>query len=1292
MLRRAWLRNLYVGLSNYAAKTTRRSRVSSNAFRLPTVMTISASPSRFFAPPRRSHAQWSGITTLEPRQLLSGVNEAPTAVTFSDVTTALAENTSTSSAIELATISVTDDGIGTNVLSLAGPDATSFEIVGSTLRLKAGVILNHEAKQFYAVTVNADDASVGSAPDASAAFSFSVLDINEPPTKLNFSGSTSVAENLPAGTLLGTLSTLDPDAGNTFTYALVFDPGDPARSESFQIVGNQLRTNVSFDFEARRSYLVWIRTTDQDGLFREEGIFVNVTNVNEPPTAVVITPRVTTLSENTSTTLAEIVATFTVTDDSLGTETLALSGPHQDYFFIAGFNLLRKAGIALDFEATPTLSVTINANDPTVGSTPDASQTYTLSLTNLNEAPTALSLSNSTVAEHLPAGTIVGTLLTTDQDAGSTFTYSLAGGVGDSGNTAFQIVGNQLVTTRSFDFESQAGYSVRVRTTDQGGLSFENFVTVMVTNVNEAPTAVVLEKLVPEGPEFRVNATTVSVQTAPSVAVAPDGSFIVAWQSQQDGSGTGVYAQRYSALGLPVGAEFQVNITTVNVQDMAQVAMSSDGSFIVTWRSLGQDGSGGGVYGRRYSAAGVPLSGEFQINTTTAGSQDFHSVAASPDGSFVVTWQTPNQDGSSLGVYARRYSSAGVPIGGEFLVNTTTASNQAQPSVATDSVGNFVIVWSSLFQEGGADTGIYGQRYNASGARVGGEFHINTTTEHSQNNPSIATAADGSFVVTWMSIHQDGSSNGIYARRYNAAGAALGDEFRVNTTTANSQQFPVVDIAPDGSFLVSWTSLEQDGSGPGVYGQRFNASGDRVGEQFRVNTETFNSQFNPSMASDANGNVVIAWTSIEQDGSQHGVYAQRYKTIRPVLTLPENANTAAPIELAPITVTDEGLGTNNLYLSGTHASFFELIGTTLRVKAGTVLDFEATPSLSVTVNVDDPSVGAPVDASVVFTLALTDVNEPPTAHSQSVTVTEDGSAQISLHGSDPETVETNLTFTITSLPSNGTLLDSNGNAVTVGEAFTGSPTLTYVPRAEATSGLIASFTFEVRDPVGLVSAPATVAINVTQAVVSGDVTIDSEGIVRIGGTSADDTLVVSSSSGLLNVSLNGLLISNSIPLSLISELRAWTYEGNDVIDASSLSLQTVLFGGSGDDALIGGSGTDVVFGGDGDDTITGSAGNDFLAGGADSDRIVGSAGHDVLVAGTIGSSLTLEDLKGVLAGWVMGAVQTWDDSGSDESVLMGSDFDKLTGSSGADWFIIGQNDIVTDFRPERNTGDLVTHV
>ncbi len=307
-----------------------------------------------------------------------------------------------------------------------------------------------------------------------------------------------------------------------------------------------------------------------------------------------------------------------------------------------------------------------------------------------------------------------------------------------------------------------------------------------------------------------------------------DGDFVIAWESLgQDGSYYGIYAQRYSAAGVAQGGEFRVNTQTTNTQALASVAMDADGDFVVSWVS-DQDGSGFGIYAQRYDSLGVPLGSEFRANTYTTMTQSESSVAMDADGDFVVVWTSYVQDGSGYGLYAQRYNAAGVPQGSEFPVNTFTLGSQTDSSLAMDADGNFVIAWTSNGQVK-SGSGVYAQRFNAAGAAQGSEFRVNTYTTSRQSAVSASMDADGDFVITWESLYQDGSSTGIYAQRYNSAGAAQDGEFQVNTYTTNPQTWPSLAVADDGRFVIAWGSIGQDGDGMGIYARRYSAGSPVVG-------------------------------------------------------------------------------------------------------------------------------------------------------------------------------------------------------------------------------------------------------------------------------------------------------------------------------------------------------------------------------------------------------------------------------------------------------------------------------
>jgi hypothetical protein len=381
----------------------------------------------------------------------------------------------------------------------------------------------------------------------------------------------------------------------------------------------------------------------------------------------------------------------------------------------------------------------------------------------------------------------------------------------------------------------------------------------------------------PVGPEFRANTYTTIDQAQPSIAAGSSGDFVVVWQS---GSVLGghIFGQRYAASGAPLGAEFRVNTFTVGgVHAAPSVSADAAGNFVVVWQYTPLEP--GGLLGQRFASSGAPLGGEFSVGNS--GYNYAPAVASDSIGNFVVVWdgRFPG-DGSGKAVFARRHASSGAPLA-LFRVNTYTTGDQTVSSVAADSVGNFVVVWSSNGQDG-ADLGIFGQRYASSGAPLGPEFPVNTFTTNRQSRPSVAADASGGFVVVWQSAAQDGSGDGVFGQRYASSGAPLGPEFLVNTLTTGNQNGPAVAADAAGNFVVTWSSFLQDGSNDGVFGQRYDAAGLPLGPEFRVNTNTIGSQLASAVASDTSGDFVVVWQSAAQDGSGYGVFGQRYLPILPV--------------------------------------------------------------------------------------------------------------------------------------------------------------------------------------------------------------------------------------------------------------------------------------------------------------------------------------------------------------------------------------------------------------------------
>ncbi|MFZ2726038.1 MAG: cadherin domain-containing protein [Methylococcaceae bacterium] len=359
---------------------------------------------------------------------------------------------------------------------------------------------------------------------------------NHAPTNLSLSNS-SVNENVVAGTVIGTLSSTDPDAGNTFTYSLVSGTGSTDNS-AFTISNNQLKINASPDYETKSSYHVLVRTTDQDGAHFDKAVTVSINNiVNEGPSSQYASSVIAYSSQYSSSANSAAQALGTSNTTAYGdfssawaaaqansstpqTLTVGFATPvfatgviireNNGNGFVTKIEALANDGtyntvwsgtdtaaantvadVTFNFtQATSYLTkgvrITVDTNHSmTAFEEIDSVQLLSNSSSTMNHAPTNLSLSSSSVNENVVAGTVIGTLSSTDADAGNTFTYSLVSGTGSTDNSAFTISNNQLKINASPDYETKSSYHVLVRTTDQDGAHFDKALTVSINNLSE---------------------------------------------------------------------------------------------------------------------------------------------------------------------------------------------------------------------------------------------------------------------------------------------------------------------------------------------------------------------------------------------------------------------------------------------------------------------------------------------------------------------------------------------------------------------------------------------------------------------------------------------------------------------------------------------------------------------------------------------------------------------------------------------------------------------------------------
>lgn len=205
----------------------------------------------------------------------------------------------------------------------------------------------------------------------------------------------------------------------------------------------------------------------------------------------------------------------------------------------------------------------------------------------------------------------------------------------------------------------------------------------------------------------------------PSLDMAPDGEFVVAWTDYDHASYpltvSDIRLRRFHSTGAPAGQVVDVTgPATPGRRHSSQVARNVDGNLLLVWSddsSPGPDTSGFSIQARLLDPFGTPFAGQFQLNEGTLGDQRQPAVAAAPDGSFVVTWcDDPGEvlgagDGSGSGVRARHVAATGIPTSASFVVNSITTGDQTAPAVAIASNGDFVLAWTSEISNGSDASG-----------------------------------------------------------------------------------------------------------------------------------------------------------------------------------------------------------------------------------------------------------------------------------------------------------------------------------------------------------------------------------------------------------------------------------------------------------------------------------------------------------------------------------------------------------------------------------------------------------
>jgi Ca2+-binding RTX toxin-like protein len=769
----------------------------------------------------------------------------------------------------------------------------------------------------------------------------------------------------------------------------------------------------------------------------------------------------------------------------------------------------------------------------------------------------------------------------------------------------------------------------------------------------------------------RATADATGSQTTPEMSFN-GGVGVVAWTDNNaaGGAGVDVVARRFDSAGAWAGDAFRVNTTTAGDQGAPDVAVADDGSFVVAWAD------GANVRAQRYAANGTAAGSEITANTNTATNKRDATIAVAGDGRFVVAWESDGQDTDNWGVYAQRFAANGTAAGSEFVVNTTTTGAQIKPSAGMDDSANFVVTWTSADAD---NQGVWMQRFDNTGAAQGSETGVNSTTANLQDESEVAMNSSGAFVVTWMSDQQDGSSHGVYFQRFNSSGATQGSETVANTTTSGNQDHPSIHMSDDGTFAISFLN-DNLGTTVRARSFDAGGSGTTDESTLAATTDTNNkspmaslgsNRFLVATTSDADGtNDVFAVGvrgQLSVTGSGSGSTIALTESAGQVVATVDGSPTTLSVTFETIEITG-GAGNDTISIAdnlpaGITTVIVDAAGGNDTINASDLPEQLSGGAGNDTVNAgdgadtvfgndgDDNLDGGAGDGDRVDPGAGNDTaaggaggNDTATyqSRSENLTVRIDGGGASGTTG-ETDTLATDFENAVGG-SGNDAITGNSGNNILGGadgddtlDAGLGTDTvfgdngLDTVSYANHTAAV--SITFDGTDNDGatgendqLLTVDNAVGGTGNDTITgdAGDNNFDGgagndlinggEGSDTLsGGAGTGDTVTYAGRSVPVFISLNDLADNGELNENdTISSTFENATGGNSNDSIFGNSGINVLSGGAGNDTMDGGAGGDTLFGQDGGDRLLGRDGNDSLDGGFGADTLYGQAGHDTM--------------------------------------------------------------------------------
>lgn len=250
------------------------------------------------------------------------------------------------------------------------------------------------------------------------------------------------------------------------------------------------------------------------------------------------------------------------------------------------------------------------------------------------------------------------------------------------------------------------------------------------------------------------------------------------------------------------------------------------------------------------------LTPEVRVHDYTEGRQSATHSRVLPGGGYVTVWSGSGPEDIGYGVYLQRYDAAGARVGGPVLVNSTTLYSQRNPQIAILESGGYAVVWDDTIPGVAGTRGVIAQAFDASGARIGGETQVHA----SGYSQTVTALPGGGYVVTFTHSPESASAT-VSARLYDASGQPRGPAFELDT-----DQYAIYSnvTATSAGFIAVWRA-----NNPGeafVAVQAYDVSGARVGDTVRIARDGGSTL--PDIVRLADGGFAVVWEELD------GLYGQ----------------------------------------------------------------------------------------------------------------------------------------------------------------------------------------------------------------------------------------------------------------------------------------------------------------------------------------------------------------------------------------------------------------------------------